>query len=545
MSRLEPISAWFVLLLGWKRYLAAFATGVVSALAMAPLDFFPVLFITFAVFVWIMDGVYADGSEGLIRAFKAPFLVGWWFGFGYFLAGLWWIGNAFLIEAEDFAWLLPFAVVLLPAVLAVYWGLASILARMVWSDHWGRVLGFACAFGLMEYLRGLLFTGFPWNAPGYALMVHPLLMQSASVIGLYGVTLVAFAVFAMPLTVLATPVSFTQSRKLPLVLVVLVLAAHAGFGAFRLSANPTRYDPDMNIRLVQPAIDQGAKFDAEHEAEILETYIELSGSVSPTGREGLKGSNYVIWPESAFPFLLTERRDVLSMIGDMLPDGTQLITGAMRAEPGAGGNIYGKVYNSVYVIDDNGEIIEATDKTHLVPFGEYLPFQETLESVGLRQLTQLRGGFEAGSERRILRRTTAYPALALICYEIIFPGKVIGANNYSLAEERPLCIVNLTNDGWFGVTPGPFQHLRQAVVRGVEEGLPVIRVANTGISSVSHPMRRILQRTRLGQKAVIDSQLPMTAGKTYYWAIGQNGFFALFGLFFLIALSTRRKGRFS
>lgn len=543
LARLEPFAAWFVLLLGWRRYFAAFITGLLSALAMAPLDFFPILFVTFAIFVWIMDGVYADGKEGWLAAVKKPFLCGWWFGFGYFLVGLWWIGNAFLVEAEDFAWLLPFAVILLPAAIAGFWGLAAVIARLFWNDHWGRVFAFAGAFGLMEFLRGFMFTGFPWNAPGYALMVHPVLMQSSSVIGLYGMTLVAFLIFALPLVVFATPRTIPHTRKTPIVLVFLILVGHVGYGAVRLSSNPTEFEEDVTIRLIQPNIDQGAKFDEAHEAEILKTYVTLSNSTSASGKEGLEDTDYVIWPESAFPFLLTERRDVLTMIGEMLPEGTQLITGAMRAEPGAAGNIYGKVYNSVYVIDENGEIVEATDKNHLLPFGEYLPFQETLEAIGLRQLTQLRGGFEAGSERKLLLQQSGFPMLALICYEIIFSGELLEPEDGILAgiEGRPKWIVNVTNDGWFGFTPGPYQHLRQSVVRAVEEGLPVIRVANTGVSAVIDPLGRTLHRTGLGLEAVIDTRLPRAGSATIFSMTGHLGFYGLLGLFFLIALVTRRK----
>lgn len=537
------MAAWFVLLLGRRRYFAAFTTGLLSALAMAPLDLFPILFITFPVFVWIMDGVYADGIEGWYAAIKKPFLCGWWFGFGYFLVGLWWIGNAFLVEAEDFAWLLPFAVILLPAAIAVYWGLAAIIARLFWNDHWGRVFAFAGAFGLIEFLRGFMFTGFPWNAPGYALMVHPLLMQSSSLIGLYGITLIAFLVFVLPLVVFATPQSISYSRKIPLFLVLAILGAHISYGAFRLSSNPTVLEEDVNIRLVQPNIDQGAKFDEAHEAEILKTYVALSNATSAAGQEGLNGTDYVIWPESAFPFLLTERRDVLTMIDEMLPEGTQLITGAMRAEPGAAGNVYGKVFNSVYVIDGNGEIVEATDKTHLVPFGEYLPFQESLDAIGLRQLTQLRGGFEAGSERKLLLQQSGFPMLALICYEIIFSGDVLEKEAGILTDSgnRPKWIVNVTNDGWFGFTPGPYQHLRQSILRAVEEGLPVIRVANSGISAVIDPFGRMLQRTGLGIEAVIDTQLPRAGAPTIFSKIGHLGFYGILGLFFLLALITRRR----
>ncbi len=542
MARLETLSAWFVLLFGWKRYLAAFAAGLLSAFSLAPFDFFPVLFVTIPSFIWLMDGVYADGKNGRIAAIRTPFLTGWWFGFGFFLMGFWWVGSAFLIEAENFVWALPFAVLLLPTGLAIFWGVAGVIARILWSDHWARCFAFAFAFGALEYIRGFLFTGLPWNTPGYAAMFIPALMQSASVIGLYGVTLLTFLVCALPLTALATPAELSRSRTLPLVLAGGLILAHAGFGIFRLSQHPTEYIDEISFRLIQPDIDQGAKMDPASDEATVKSYLDLSTSTSPSGKAGLEGTRYLIWPESAFPFLLTERRDVLSAIGDILPDGTQLITGAMRAEPGIAGNPYGIVYNSMFLIADNGEIVEAADKTHLVPFGEYLPYQSALEAMGLEQLTRLRGGFEAGAERKLLAQSSAYPFLPLICYEIIFSGEVRPKRNPAV---EPKWIVNLTNDGWFGYTPGPYQHLRQAVVRAVETGLPLVRVANTGKSVVTDPVGRILQELKLGEKGVIDSRLPKSVESTIFDRFGHIPFYFLLGLSLIVGLTVRRVKSFS
>jgi len=540
LTRLETFSAWFVLQYGWQRYLAALAAGLLSAFAMAPFYFVSILFLTFPVFVWLMDGVYADGKTGWISAFKRQFLTGWWFGFGYFLLSFWWLGNAFLVEAEDFAWALPIAVIALPAGLAIFWGFGANLCRILWSDHWTRALAFALAFSAVEYLRGTLFTGLPWNAPGYSVMSMPIAMQSSALVGLYAMNFFTFVVCTLPLVAIASPRSLLPNRTVPIILSLLLIAGHLGYGAWRLNQYPTQYSDEINLRLMQPSIDQRTKFDIDKEAEIIDNYLELSAKPKPDGSDGLAGTDYVIWPESAFPFLLTERRDVLSSIGDLLPAGTKLITGALRAEPGAAGNPYGKVYNSIYVIADNGEIEEASDKTHLVPFGEYLPYQEMLEGIGLEQLTRLRGGFEAGAVRKVLASDTSHPFLPLICYEVVFPNQI-----QSESSVEPKWIVNLTNDGWFGFTPGPYQHFHQTLVRGVEEGLPVIRVANTGFSAVSDPMGRVLQKLSLGERDVIDTALPIGATKTLYSRVG-NLPFGLAWLFVLLLVlwKTRSKHAF-
>lgn len=539
MNGLERLAGWCVLLTGWRRYIASFAAGLVSALSMAPVDLFIVLFITLPVMVWIMDGVYGDSHPGRFGRLRAAFLPGWWFGLGYFLAGLWWIANAFLVEADLFAWALPLAVIAFPAFLAIFFGLATLLAHLLWSDGRMRLFAFATGFAALEFARGHVLTGFPWNTLGYAALTSPITMQSVSVFGLYGMTFLALLVFATPLVLVATP-GKKRSAIAGLVLTGLLMSAHAGFGLWRLVTHQTDYVDAINIRIMQPNIPQAVKLDPLRQDEVVETYLSLSASREGEAQSGLEATTYLIWPESAFPFLLTERRDVLGAIADLLPRNTQLITGAMRAEPGAGGDPYGKVYNSVLLIEENGEIAAAADKTHLVPFGEYLPFQDVLESLGFQQLTKLQGGFEAGASRRLLAEQGDHPFLPLICYEIIFSGRILDGPDYMAGEQaRPTWIVNLTNDAWYGYTPGPFQHLRQSQVRAVEEGLPVIRVANTGVSAVIDAYGRQKVRIGLGETGVRDTALPTPSAPTFFARYGHNIFLVLLAAGFLMALGGR------
>ena len=539
-GRLERLANACILLTGWQRYFAAFAAGLLTALTMPPVDFPLIAFFTFPVMVWLMDGVYGDSASSLIGKIKSAFLPGWWFGFGYFLAGLWWIGSAFLVEADDFLWALPFAVLGFPAFLAIFWGFATLFSRLLWSEGWLRVFGFAAAFALMEYLRGTLLTGFPWNTIGYAAMIHPVLMQVASLIGLFGVTLLALLAFAIPLVVLATPKHVMANRLLPLAFVALLLAGQVGFGVWRFASHLTDYVDDVNLRLVNPAIPQKTKFDPDREEEIIATYLELSGRLLGEENKSLENTQYLIWPESVFPFLVTERRDVLSAIAELLPPGTQLITGAMRAEPGTAGDPYGKIYNSVLLIDENGEIAAAADKTHLVPFGEYLPFQAFLESLGLEQLTRLRGGFEQGAERNVISGKAGGAFLPLICYEIIFSGEILDTEIPSDANAGGAkWIVNLTNDAWFGRTPGPWQHLRQSVVRAVEEGLPVVRVANRGISGVIDPYGRLRATLPIDEASVTESALPKPSEETVFSRYRNQPFFLLLIISLVISMFSR------
>ena len=533
-DRLERIAGYFVLAWGWKRAFCSFLAGAVSALAMPPFDFFVLLFFTIPVLVWLMDATASDPASEWFRRFWQGFKTGWCFGFGYLLAGLWWIGNAFLVEAEDFAWLLPFAVLALPAGLAVFYGLGTGLARLFWKEDWRRILALAGGLALAELARGKLLTGFPWNALGHGAMTNMFTMQKASLFGLYGVTALCLAVFSVG--ALLAPRTTTGKRRIivPLTIAIAIIAADFGFGWYRLQANPTRLSDEVELRIVQPAIDQSQKWLPEIQDENFQHLLELSTSKPPGSDAGLSEIDLLIWPETAFPFILTERRDALAALDAMLPDGTILAAGAIRVEPAAPGQSRQRVFNAVYTINSAGEIVGASDKVHLVPFGEYLPFQELAEAAGLEQLTRLPGGFEPGTSRTILDGGMAGDFLPLICYEIIFPGQII------MAENRPAWILNVTNDAWFGRTPGPYQHARQALIRGVEEGLPVIRAANSGISFVADAQGRVLQETALGTRAVLDSPLPLPAPATLYARYRELPLALILAFYFIILLVPRR-----
>ncbi len=459
---IERIANAIILLHGWRAGLLAFLAGAVTALALAPLHIWPVVFVTFPILVWLLDGALpparvGDRRPGLIRRVWPAFRIGWLFGFGYFLAGLWWIGNALLVEAETFAWLLPIAVTALPAGLALFWGLACAFARIVWHDvgrlDWLRVVTLVSALALAEFARGTVLTGFPWNLVGYAAMPSLVAMQSAALVGAYGVTFLALLAACAP-SLLPRPGGW----KIALPIIVVLIGSHIGYGTVRLAQNPTELRDDVMIRIVQPAIDQRDKWLGNNEDAIMRRFLD--GTNANTGPETASAAafTHIIWPESAFPFILTERRDRLTQIADLLPATTTLLTGAMRREPPIG-NEPSRVYNSILAVDGAGTIVGARDKTHLVPFGEYLPFTDLLAPLGLQQVVA-GSGFAAGNRRQTLALADTPLLLPLICYEIIFPGRVIPQGG-----ERPAWIVNLTNDAWYGNTPGPYQHAHQAQVR--------------------------------------------------------------------------------
>lgn len=540
----ERIAERVLLLEGWPRAAVALIAGALSALSLAPYHAFPILLITLPVLVWLLDGALPEtGSNsfwGGVRRLMPGFRIGWWFGFGYFLAGFWWVGQAFLVDADDFAFLLPVAVVALPAGLALFWGFAGMLARLIWSDDWTRIVGFAVSFTLAEWMRGNLLTGLPWNVPGYAAMPTPLLMQTSSLIGLYGVTLLTLFVAASPALLAAkSKASGNRSTAVVLTISATVCVLHLGFGMWSLSGAEKAYVDDVKLRVVQPALDQREKWDITKEPQIMARYFELSNANKGPEVANIAAFTHVIWPESAFPFILSKRADQLADIAQLLPPTTSLITGAMRMEEAANSDEQPKVFNSLYVINGEGETVAARDKVRLLPFGEFLPFQDFLESLGFQQLTRLRGGFAAGHQRSVVDIPGTPTFLPLICYEIIFSGR-IQANEH-VSGPQPKWIVNLTNDAWFGMTAGPYQHAHQAQVRAVEEGLPVVRAANNGISFVSDAYGRIEESLSLGQRGVVDSLLPVARASTPFRSMGNFPVMGMICLILLILLFLKRK----
>jgi apolipoprotein N-acyltransferase len=519
---------------GWRRRLAAFAAGAASVLAMAPFFVWPVLWLTLPALVWLIDGASSpqgrESTQPSTRWYQRPEIaataVGWWFGFGYFLAGLFWVGEAFLVEAEVFAVLLPLAVTLLPGGLALFYAAAAGIAARIWRQGPSRVLVLALALSAMEWARGHVFTGLPWNVLGYSLTYPLPLMQSAAVFGIYGLTLVAVLIFALPPVLWAKAPAGTagQRTKIAALTVALApLAVAALLGQVRLALAPQATMPGVKIRIVQPSVPQREKWRPENQQRIFLDHMALSAANAAGEVDNLAGITAVIWPEAAMPFLPLDYPDVLAAIGRLLPPTTHLITGALRAEPAPPGSPRPRrVFNSLLVFGQGGSLTTLYDKIHLVPFGEYLPLQRQLEAIGLEQLTRLRGGFDIGVVPRPLLRVPGLPAAApLICYEAIFPREIVQG------AERPALMLNLTNDGWFGNTTGPRQHLHQARVRAVEEGLPLMRAANNGISVGVDGYGRILARVGLDIRGVIDVALPVALPPPPYARLGDTIFLML------------------
>lgn len=508
----------------WRAAALAFIAGIASILALAPFFAAPVLFITLPLLIWLIEArtrhpvtPAAPGSPRCRRQMIwRSAAIAWWFGFGFHLAGLYWIGHAFMVQADQFAWLLPFAITLLPAGLALFHALAGALTAAILCSFAPTrapatrlaglvpVLAFSLSISATEWLRGHIFTGFPWNILGYALTWPEELMQSAGLVGVYGLTLLTPIICATPLVVAAaTPASYPCIARfaLPAVVVLVLLVPGWLYGHARLMEPSPPDAPGIRLRLVQPSINQTLKWRADMQREIFNEHLRLSATNETGTPDRLHGITHVIWAEASMPFMPLESPEAIARIGELLPSGTRLLAGALRRELDDANKL--RVFNSMIVFGDDGQFQGLYDKIHLVPFGEYLPFGDRLERLGLMALVGQRGGFSIGpSPRPVIRPAGLIPLSVLICYEAVFPGQIIQGS------ERPGLLLNITNDGWFGHSTGPYQHLHQARLRAVEEGLPLIRVANNGLTAVVDANGRIRRSLALDAKGVLDTGLP-------------------------------------
>jgi apolipoprotein N-acyltransferase len=460
--------------------LSAFGLGVVAALALPPVNFWPAL-LGFA------------GLLDLLRRAPGPrgaFALGWAFGFGHCLAGLYWIAIAFFADAERFGALAVPAVLLLCAGLALYPALAALLATVYrWRSLTAAALALAVSWILAEFLRSHLFGGFPWNLIGYAFAGSAGLRQLAAVTGVWGLSLLAVAAGALPAGLLEPG---TRRDWRPALGAGLLLALSWLGGALRLSDAPPEPLTDLRLRLVQGNIAQHHKWQPELRARWFQSYLELSSRPAESVRA-------VIWPESATPYPLDREPEARRLIARVVPRGGLLLTGGERfdleSEPP-------RAWNSLFAVDQTGRILAVYDKHDLVPFGEFLPFRPVLSRLGLEKLTQGTVDFQPGPGRETLKLPGLPPFSPLICYEAIFPGRVVDPG------ARPDWLLNVTNDAWFGDSSGPYQHFAMARFRAIEEGLPLVRAANTGISAVVDPFGRVRARLDLDVTGVLDAGLP-------------------------------------
>jgi len=532
----ESFAQFCLLAHGWRRLLLAFCAGALAALSMPPLFVFPAMFVAMPILVWLLDGVETEQSW-LKKTFGPAFRIGWAFGFGYFTLSLHWMSGAFFVEPDLFLWALPLALFGLPAVLAIFWGLGASLAHLMWSDFGQRIFALAAALSLTELLRGTFFTGFPWNLPGYALTFSDQTMQLGSLVGVYGMSFVVLLISATPALIWPDMHTNLMQRITPFATALLAIAGVFVFGQLVLQNNPTQFREDVRLRIVQPNVPQVEKWKVENREWIFNRLFALSQEMSSPEDPGLVSTTHLVWPESVFPFLLSEHPDALARLARMLPNGTTLLAGAARENLQLGNQANSGIFNSIIAINDQGEITATYDKYRLVPFGEYVPFKSILAQFGLREIVTAADSFISGEHARRPFQPLGTPALLpLICYEAIFTGAL------GDTARQSDWMLNLTNDAWFQGTLGPAQHFAHARMRAVEEGLPMVRAANTGISAVIDPRGRVVGALAEGEQAVLNAKLPVRLEKTLFSQYG-NGLFYIILIVSFVSILMRNRWR--
>jgi len=495
---------------GFRRLFAAFVFGSVMMLSMPPFNIFPILWLCLPALIFLLQGA---------QNWKQAFATGWCFAFGFFVSGLYWIASAMFVDIEHFWWAVPISVAGLPAFLAVYYGIAAVLARRMGLQGLSGVVLFGLLWFLAEYARGYMFTGFPWNLLGYTWSSVLPILQITSIIGIYGLTLLTILAACLPASFEKNSMAGQTALIASLVLFVIL----AGWGEIRLQTTEIRTIPGVHLRLVQPNVDQKNKWLASERERNFKELIDLSAT------ESSKTPTHIFWPETASTFYLSEDTLRRKEIASHIPATAHVITGVIRRDTDKNGNA--RFYNSLVALDGLGRLLAGYDKAHLVPGGEFMPLRKFIP---IKALATSGADFTAGPGVRSLRVLGLPLFSPLICYEAIFSGKVVDA------DDRPEFMVNLTNDGWYGRTTGPYQHFAIARVRAIEEGMSLLRIANTGISGVVDPLGRIEKTLGINEQGIIDSALPKALPLTVFAEWKETFVWIIF--FVLLAINARRIG---
>ena len=417
-------------------------------------------------------------------AFGRAFL----FGFGFGAVSTSWIANAILLD-EDLGWTIPLALCGMGILFGLFYGAAGYVAAF-YPKGVKRLCAFAAAMTIFEWIRSWFLTGFPWNLIGSVWENMLPVLQGASVVGVYGLTFLTIAFGGV--------LAFWPKKK-PIIAVGFVFVFLFILGSLRLYMGPQDKVWGIKLRLVQPNIPQTLKWDPKEAENSFLKLMRLS-------RENNDEITHVIWPESAVPFIINRDENERLRLMQVVRQGGTLILGGMRLVPEER-----TAANSLFILDDMAEIKAYYDKSHLVPFGEYVPFRDLLP---LDKIVPIPFDFREGSDVQTIRAPKTPPLGALVCYEVIFSGQVVDK------KHRPSWLVNVTNDGWYGLSAGPYQHLGMAKMRAVEEGLPLVRVANTGISAVFDGLGRTMGELPLGEEGVLDLPLPQALPPTIYARFG-------------------------
>lgn len=512
----------------WSQRGIALVLGALGALAYPPLFIFPALLLSLSGIWFLLEQDIENKSS-----FLKVFWLGWWFGLGHFTAGFYWIAHALTVDLSAFWWLIPFALLGVPAILAIFTGLSFMGAKLWPYKGISRAFAFAAIWVGVEWIRGHIFTGFPWNLEGYAWAFSLEMAQAASLAGVYGLSLLTL-LLAVCLGYLFGRKTFERNTALSIYLIAVLCWV---WGKARLDHPDILASPPLLIRLVQPNVPQTLKWDPVRREDNFQQLLKMTAMPSTAPLKA------IIWPESAVPFFLEQELFMRKRIAGVMPKGALLFTGTIRRTPPEKTPL--KIWNSLLVLDDQGDIVTSYDKSHLVPFGEYVPFRKTLDALfgkgSLKKITAGNVDFTAGPGPETIALPMGLPPFSgLVCYEVIFPTAVINPS-----QNRPGWMINVTNDAWYGNTSGPYQHLETARFRAIEEGVPLVRSANSGVSAVFDGYGRNIGNIGLSKKGILDVFLPNPTRIVPPYArwgdwITLSLIMGMFALAWVFSLKTRR-----
>lgn len=505
-----------------NKYFLAFIFSGLVILGFAPFYLFVASGVGVAGLFFLLDNKCQNRAQYLATSFI--------FGFGYFLFGIYWIAISLTVDLASFGWMIPFALTLIPAALALYfmllgYGYYYFTKKFPNFNLYQRAILFALLWVFTEILRSVLFTGFPWNLLGYVWLFNINFVQIANIFGVFALSLL-FILAALAIFILASKPKILGD-KIFVISVFVVVFLQFFYGFFYIKNNKLKY-LDLNLRIVQANIKQDMKWDEFLRFKNLQKHQDL------TKNPGLENIDLIIWSESSLPYALNiDNEKLLSLLQESMTDKSKLITGAIRfeLEKNNGQINIKQAYNSVGVFSKN-KILDIYDKHHLVPFGEYVPLQEYLPFI--KKITNGSVGFDKGLGPQTLNLGQASIS-PLICYEAIFLDKIIDKNNI------PDLLVNLTNDAWFGNSIGPFQHLDITRLRAVEYGISLVRVANSGISAYVDPFGQIIDKILLNQSGILDVKAISRLDETLFLRHSHLFFAIIFISLTLLCFVTKRK----
>ena len=495
--------------------LVPFLLGVLSSFSLPPYNLFILNFFTFPIFFIFFIKNYKKKK-------LLSFLIGWLFGFGYFISNLYWITNSLTFE-EIFKPLIPFAFLLVPAFLGIFYGLATLSCSFFeLNKNYSSLLIFSLMLSIVEFIRGTILSGFPWNLIAYSWVNYNDFLQILAFIGTYAFNLLSITLFLAPSTIFFN--SSLKSKSIFIFSSILLILINFYYGQFVKNKYAELESIELNttIKVISPKVKIDRFFEDEDPLILIEELIELS---NPSDENAI-----FVFPEGILSNIFLEDIQIYKKtFNDSFSKNHKILLGINS-------NQNSKIYNSMAVLDNNLRVLSKYNKNKLVPFGEFLPLEKFLKKIGLKKITQGYISFSAADERKILLIENIR-FLPLICYEIIYSGKI------NKNDEEYVFIMNISEDGWFGNSIGPHQHFSHSIFRSIEEGKNLIRSTNGGISAYVDAVGNVVDEIKSTDKGVIEVKSYKKTSKTFFSRYGNKIFFYFLIFYITLIFFIKKKGR--